>query len=224
MAVKKSIGQLQLKAMESVAKEKIEAIKTYSHMTWVRLAITLGLKSSQTFTDIRKGKIGISPKLASAILTEFPEIRKEWLLLNEGEMLRDIDGHFGISNNIVTLRESNRTEEFNLGSCFPSAEIAVRNNNNSMAEYPAGCIIVLRRVANLRLLVPGSDYMIETSEYTVVRRLQKCNEDNSITLYSTNREQYPNGSSVFEPFDVPVASIRSAYLVLGYICSVTNAN
>lgn len=70
-------------------KERINELAKYAGCQNMKaLSDALGLKTPQIFYDIMSGKVsGISGRLAGKIIHEYPEIRKEWLLLGEGEML-----------------------------------------------------------------------------------------------------------------------------------------
>jgi hypothetical protein len=86
-----------------------------------------------------------------------------------------------------------------------------------MAEYPNGCILALKEVLDRELIVPGRDYVIETSEYRVTKRLQLGKTKEYIQAYSTNKETYPDGQLVHEPFNIPWRAVSKVYLVLGYV-------
>lgn len=111
---------------------------------------------------------------------------------------------------------SQPTDYIDTGDWFREATSAIRHYGESMVEYPSGCILALREVNNLNLIVPGRDYMIETSEYRVTKRLQLKDKD-TYTAYSTNTETYPDGKLIHEPFDIPKSEIRRLSLVLGYV-------
>ena len=104
------------------------------------------------------------------------------------------------------------------GGWFDSKETAaIRHVGDSMVEYPSGCILAVREVTERRLLVPGRNYVIETSEFRVTKRVQRGSSPNTIALYSSNDETYPDGRLIHEPFEVELEDIRRIYSVLGYI-------
>ncbi len=86
-----------------------------------------------------------------------------------------------------------------------------------MIEYPNGCVLAVREVTERRLLVPGRNYVIETSEYRVTKRVQLGRTSDTIALYSTNQETYPDGRLIYEPFEVSFQDIRRIFSILGYI-------
>lgn len=203
--------------------EKIEKIQSHVNLTWKDLAQRVGLASAQTFTDIRSGRHGISTKLANRIAQAFPEIRREWIMFEQGNMLKrdeecGIKLYDGASAEGVVMFDDNRVVgTINIGSCFPSAELAIRNNSDSMVEYPIGCILVLKKVQDVNLLIPGCNYLVETSEFNAIRRVQRGRDDAHIALYSSNNATYPDGRMIYEPFEIPMESVKRIFTVLGYI-------
>lgn len=109
------------------------------------------------------------------------------------------------------------TEYIDAGDWFRDATAAIRHYGESMVEYPTGCILALKEVQDRELIVPGRDYVVETSEYRVTKRIQKGNEPGYITAYSTNQETYKDGRLIHEPFDIPLRAVSHIYLVLGYV-------
>lgn len=86
-----------------------------------------------------------------------------------------------------------------------------------MVEFPDGCILALREVKERRLLIPGMNYVIETDEYRITKRVQKGSTKNSIALYSSNQEKYEDGRLIYEPFEIEVSDIRRIFRILGVI-------
>lgn len=125
----------------------------------------------------------------------------------------------GGKNNLVADTETvtSTTEYIDAVDWFKDATAAIRHYGDSMIEYPSGCILALKEVLDRELIIPGRDYCIETSEYRVTKRLQKGKSNEYITAYSTNKETYPDGRMVHEPFDVPWRAINNISLVLGYV-------
>ena len=100
---------------------------------------------------------------------------------------------------------------------FKEATAAVRHYGDSMVEYPSGCILALKEVNDRLLIIPGRDYVIETSEYRVTKRIKRSKNNGCIVLYSTNEDKYNDGSLVHEPFEVEINEIKRLFLVLGYV-------
>lgn len=204
--------------------EKLIEIQQMTGLTWKDLADKVGIASAQTFTDIRGGRHGISMKLANKIIEAFPEIRKEWLMFESGPMThKEAEGMIAMFNSVEEITDSKSSPDYiNEGSCFPKAEIAIRNTSDSMAEYPVGCILVMKRVMDMKLLIPGNNYLIETNEFVTVKRLQKGKDNAHIALYSSNCATYPDGKMIYEPFEIPIDSVSRMFYVLGYIYPQAN--
>jgi hypothetical protein len=103
------------------------------------------------------------------------------------------------------------------GDWFKNATAAIRHYGESMIEYLTGCILALKEVQDRRLLVPGKDYVIETSEYRMTKRVQLCDNTEYIRLYSTNEEKYDDGSLIYQPFNIPIELVNRIFEVLGYV-------
>ena len=152
-------------------------------------------------------------------------ISAEWLLSGKGEMVksrvpfyRDIASIGGYNDTVADVSSSSGkgVDAIDVGRMFPGATAAIHHYGDSMAEYPNGCVLILKRVNDPRLIVNGKNYVIETSEYRITKRLQDSGED-YLTAYSTNRETYPDGSLIHAPIRIPKSEVRHLDLVLGSI-------
>lgn len=107
-------------------------------------------------------------------------------------------------------------EWIDAGDWFPEATAAIRHYGDSMVEYPAGSILVLKRVLDTRLLLNGRNYVIETTEFRVTKQLQYDGGD-YLMAYSSNPETYPDGRQVHSPIKIPLETVRHIDLVLGCV-------
>jgi hypothetical protein len=112
---------------------------------------------------------------------------------------------------------SNPAEYIDTGDWFREATAAIRHYGDSMTEYPPGCILALREVKERDLIVWGKDYVIETSEYRITKRVQRGDSNEYIKAYSSNTETYPDGKLIHEPQDIAWKYIHRIFLVLGYV-------
>ena len=129
----------------------------------------------------------------------------------------DVHSKGGTINGVADVSYSTTpTEWIDAGDWFPGATSAIRHYGDSMAEYPSGSILALKRVNDIRLIVWGRNYLIETTEYRITKQLQQ-GEKGYLVGYSTNREIYPDGRQVHSPIQIPVDTIRSIDLVLGCV-------
>ena len=118
----------------------------------------------------------------------------------------DVDTYYGST-----------AEYIDAGDWFRGATSAIRHYEDSMDEYPSGCILILREIFDPSYIIPGRDYVVETDEYRVTKRLRRGRTPDVLIAESTNTEKYEDGSLVHPPFSIPVASIRHISLVLGYV-------
>lgn len=131
----------------------------------------------------------------------------------------DVASVGGFNNQVANVEQSLHpvAEWIDAGDWFQEATAAIRHYGDSMIEYPSGSILALKQVNDIRLIIPGRNYVVETSEFRVTKQLQPHKEDNTIIAYSTNRETYPDGSLVNAPFPIPLETIRTIWQVLGCV-------
>lgn len=177
---------------------------------------------------------GIGADKLQKILCAFPELNPSWLLTGEGEMLKndspetrdigkipfyDAETTGGYNGSVSSSDSVSEIVGYiQAGGWFAGRETAaIRHVGESMTEYPNGCILAVREVLDRNLLVPGKNYVIETSEYRVTKRLQHGSSKDTVSLYSTNQEKYEDGRLIYESFEVRLSDIRRIFTVLGYI-------
>lgn len=183
-----------------------------------------------------KGEIGATN--LTKILNAAPDLNPAWLLTGEGAMLRedaaqadtastrkriplynDVASIGGLNGRVADVENASAqvAEWIDAGDWFPEATAAIRHYGDSMVEYPAGSILVLKRVLDMRLLLNGRNYVIETSEFRVTKQLQYDAGNDYLTAYSTNRETYPDGRLVHSPIRIPLETIRHIDLIVGCV-------
>lgn len=230
-------------------KDRINELVKYSNKTIPQFAKIIGVKTPQAIRELLSGRTKtLSDSMQYKILEAFPEISKVWLLAGEGEMIvnpeegQDDDTdvriyHKRTGSNLIPFYDAETTGGYDgrvSSSDLPvslkgyvdpggwfngSATAAIRHVGDSMTEYPDGCILLVKEVTNSRLLVPGKNYVVETSEYRITKKVQFASDGASLRLHSTNREKYEDGSLVHQPFNVDFDDIRHIYSVLGYLVS-----
>lgn len=187
--------------------DKICQLQKYLGCSWRQLAQVLGFSSPQTFTDIAHGRRNISQNLTERLLAEYPQISRKWLTLGEGEMIVPVEERTANAN-VPDIRDF-----------FPSVTDTILYTSSAMTEYPVGCTLFLKEINDKTCMMYGANYLIETPEFKAVRRVQKGDSDNTITLYATNGECYPDGRLINEPVNISLDSVSKAYAVLGYVLS-----
>jgi hypothetical protein len=192
------------------------------------IAQQLGLKAS-LFSEILKQRVNVSVDHIVK-LSENWNIDSNWLLTGKGEMIkeetRDYAAHMIPFYDVVTIGGMNQsasleptsyhTEYINTGDWFREATCAIRHYNDSMVEYPSGCILALREIKDFTLIIWGRNYVIETEEFRITKKLGKGKE-NDIIAYSTNEDMYKNGIQIHQPIEIPIEKVRRIYLIIGKV-------
>lgn len=196
---------------------------------------SVGMSNGSFASQLKNNKtIGVD-KIEN-ILRVYPQINPEWLLTGKGEMIKnkktiekdirrnliplynDVATIGGVNNLGANLDAvSHTTEYIDAGDWFPGATAAIRHYGPSMVEYPSGSILALKKVEDVRLLLWGRNYCVETTEYRITKRLNTSKKIDYITGHSSNKEVSPNGSLIHEPIEIPTELIRSIYQVLGCV-------
>lgn len=187
------------------------------------------------------------PKTFGRIASAYPQLNIDWLKTGNGDMLNstyvgnitknpndtydngsnskerlipfyDIETTGGYNGRVSSSDEGSLSGYIQPGGWFDGYETAaIRHVGDSMKEYPNGCVLAVREVKEKHLLVPGRNYVIETREYRVTKRVQRGSRENTIMLYSSNSEKYEDGRLIHEPFEVNLEDVLHIYSVLGYI-------
>jgi len=127
----------------------------------------------------------------------------------------------GYSANMQTSYSA-PTEWIDPGDWFKGVTAAIRHYEESMTEYPSGCILALKEVEDWRLLIPGRNYVIETSEYRLTKKLYSVHFDEFIRVRSTNEEKYEDGELIHPPFNIQWELIYKIFEVLGYVVKTSS--
>jgi transcriptional regulator with XRE-family HTH domain len=202
----------------------IKKLRNDIGMTQVEFANKIGIGQSY-LSEIEKGRRDISKEVIAKLQDGFD---REYLIKfetgkTESERniipLYDDVSSIGGTNEVTTNMQgtSAPSEYIDTGDWFREATAAIRHYGDSMIEYPPGCILALKEVNDRGLIIPGRDYVIETTEYRITKRVQRGKDSEHITAYSTNPEKYADGRLIHEPFDIPLSAIRHISLVLGYV-------
>jgi transcriptional regulator with XRE-family HTH domain len=113
-------------------------------------------------------------------------------------------------------------EYIDAGDWFIDADSAMRVHGDSMyPEYKSGNIVVMREVFDKRLIVYGEDYMIQTSEYKVIKRLMRSDEKGYWLACSINDEIWEmgplKGRLIHEPFPVFIDDVTKICRIIGCV-------
>ena len=226
--------------MTQTVKERLLSYLKFKGLSQGKFERMCGLSNGYV-NNLRRS---VTAEKLAVIKSVCTDLNSDWLLTGEGKMLNyddetlqnnDIDEEENSSSRLIPFYDAETSGGYNgiVGSSTSEAEMvgyiqaggwfdsketaAIRHVGDSMVEYPSGCILAVREVTERRLLVPGRNYVIETSEFRVTKRVQRGSSPNTIALYSSNDETYPDGRLVHEPFEVEFEDIRRIYSILGYI-------
>lgn len=213
-------------------KERVLQITDYKGVSKERFFENLGVTYGN-FKGKAKEK-ALSSDILAKIVSSNPDINPEWLLTGHGKMLK-VETVKNEAKNLIPLYDGIVTagmhdtailepttepvEMVDAGDWFRDATAAMRVHGDSMyPEYKSGSIVALKEVNNKRLVVYGQDYLIETSEYRVIKRLQKSDLPQNWLACSVNEEKYQStGKLIHEPFDVHIDDVDRLFQVLGNV-------
>lgn len=196
---------------------RLEKLRNHAGLNWKQLAQRIGIRTPQTFSDIKNGRHGISPKVANAILAAFPEINREWLVYGTGEMLANAS-----ANGLPVLGTGDeRGAGVDIRTFFPEA-VAIARVEDAGAGLPMGAFVALARTDGPESLFPGTDCMVFAKGVSLMRRVSGC-ADGVLTLCSTNEETYPDGRQVYAPVSIAAEDISALYRVCGYLVTPKTA-
>jgi hypothetical protein len=189
--------------------------------------------SNGYFSKQKQTSGAISSNIIEKIVNYYTDIDANWLITGKGDMLKsrvlkpeqrklipvyDVST-IGGNNELVadTDAATQPSEWIDGGDWFSEATSAIHHYGDSMIEYPSGCILALRRINDTQMIVWGKNYVVETDEYRITKKLQRGLSEGYIRAYSTNKEAHPDGTLIHEPVDILISSIKRLELVLGYV-------
>jgi DNA-binding XRE family transcriptional regulator len=111
------------------------------------------------------------------------------------------------------------SETVNPGTWFRAATAAMRVYGDSMyPKYKSGCIIALKEVYDKDEIIYGEDYVIETAEQRVLKRIMKSEKgEEYIEMNSINPQKDNRDKPIYASKDFHLTKIRRVYKVLGQI-------
>lgn len=187
----------------------------------------IGVSASNFKGEAKKSELG-GDKIAK-ILSTYPMLSPDWLLLGTGDMLRDGDKptinqncngspYFNVDFiggfDLVT-NDQTRNPDFYINYPPYNKDGVVWCNltGHSMEpEISNGDIIALREVNTpIQYLPAGEIYGIVTDEFRTVKRIRLSDRDGFVTLIPSNK------SEEYREQEIPIQMIRKVYAVLGSI-------
>lgn len=139
------------------------------------------------------------------VLTEFPELNRDWLLYNEGEMLNvtevvevtehgtpvyDIDVTCGGRSRPIVFADEHIIGHVNLPNVSPTAAI-IRANGDSMEPHiHDGDWIAVREVKNMNVLYYGQVYVVITDELRLLKYLRRDEDEQHYVILRSENKNY----------------------------------
>ncbi|MDR0364067.1 MAG: hypothetical protein LBH92_03500 [Bacteroidales bacterium] len=182
----------------------------------------------------------IGSQILEKIVSVYPEISPEWLLMGVGEMLRTsapvavratapqvgipiiykdgsvpmipIEAIAGYTTEDIAGVKYEDCEHYQVPEFIKSGvEFVIRVSGSSMyPKYSNGDVLACKKVYNILFFQWGKVYVIDSSQGQLVKRVFEHENPDNILLVSDNKEKYP-------PFSIPKSDIRSLSIVLGVI-------
>ena len=185
--------------------------------------------SNGAFASQLKNNKTIGVDKLENILNVYSDLNADWLLTGKGDMIRKeikIKGIPFYDTEVIAGRDlvvnmdvvSEPVEMIDAGDWFRDADGAMRVHGDSMqTKYPPGSIIAFKEVMDRELIIFGRDYVIETSEYRILKRLQKNITSAYVLACSYNEDKDAVGNLIHAPFEVPLNKISRLFSVLGKV-------
>ena len=156
------------------------------------------------------------------ILTKFPEVDANWLLMGLGEMLKPINNNSltitkpripytaaagSITNAMDGIKEYD-CEQIPVVSAFPNYDFTIIIKGDSMEpKYEGGDEVACKRVDGTSFIQWGKVHVLDTAQGIVIKRIYE--DGDKIKCVSYNPE-YP-------PFSIDKSEIYSISLVVGLL-------
>jgi len=115
---------------------------------------------------------------------------------------------------------SEPTEMIDPGTFLRAATGTLRVYGHSMyPKYPAGCIVAFKASSTAipAVIFWGEDYVIETADRRVVKKVDKGTTKDSITAISYNGGNSDKEKYQFQPTEINLKDIKRMYMVLGKV-------
>lgn len=184
---------------------------------------------------VRNIRQSISPDKQSDILKVYPNLNMTWLLLGEGDMLRESnvtqttnipelpkettkqDPQSKIVPLIPISAQGGSLNDFSISvmnyecekvvSPMMDVDFAISISGDSMApEYPSGCQVLIKRINESAFIEWGKVYVLDTCNGTIIKKLMPSESSDRVVCVSIN-PAYPQ-------FEVAFKYIQGIYRVM----------
>ena len=194
---------------------RLSQVVEESGLTLHSFAMAIGLSRSETLYQIRRGQIGISNKVADAVIAAYPQYNKAWLLTGFGNKYADpsqVKGHIPFYNcnlsQIVNI-EHLVPESYIFLPMASSADFAIiYHGDDMMPSIPSGTVLMLSK-CEPKSVIFGNEYVVQTDQYVTLRRVRS--EEYSSAEPTVRLEA--DDSQRFDSQRIRIADISALYAV-----------
>lgn len=209
--------------MNTTIKERTLAFIKYKGITMKEFEAKCNLSSGYV-TSMRKG---YGQGKLNNVLSAFPELSRDWLLYNEGDMLiqynekaeePSVDSSPQYQVPLIPIAAqggslgefASRLHEYDCEkviSPIKGVDMAICVSGDSMApEYPSGCQILVKKINERAFIDWGRVYVLDTVNGAVVKKVLPSDSPDKVLCVSINPD-YP-------PFEVSFEHIHAFYRVM----------
>ena len=209
--------------MNTTIKERTLAFIKFKGITMKEFEAKCNLSTGYV-TSMRKG---YGPEKLSNVLSAYPELNRDWLLYDEGEMLNttsasapepssDASRHTQVPLVPIAAQGGSLSEFADSAKAYDcekvispikDVDMAICVSGDSMApEYPSGCQILVKKINERAFIDWGRVYVLDTVNGAVVKKVLPSDSPDKVLCVSINPD-YP-------PFEVSFEHIHAFYRVM----------
>lgn len=175
---------------------------------------------------------GLGVDKLNIVLSEYPDINRDWLVYGEGEMFKSeashesqqdgglphglplipisvVAGFSGTDNGGITLNDCTLYDVPEFAQA--KADFLIRVSGSSMyPKYSSGDVLACRKINEITFIQWGKVYVIDSRQGQMVKRLMPAEGDDDNLMCVSDNDKYP-------PFKLSKSEIRSLSIVVGVI-------
>lgn len=198
--------------------ERLQKVIYYLGFNVNSFAREIGLNRAERLYQIKRGNYEISKNLASTISKRFANINEAWLIMGEGNMLKDIDnGHkiplFNVSlaNFNIDLSQMKTAHELEI-PILSGSDFAIVNEGDAMSPEIDHASVVFVKEVDKSAMHYGDAYLIISEFNKLIRFIHEL-DDTRWRLVAKNSVDY-------EDVIVEISDVKAVYKVKGVLSMV----
>ena len=160
-------------------------------LTQVQLAEMLKV-SQGTITDIERGRIGVSDKVAKATFEKFPILNQGWLYTGDGDMFNDKNRIYGTQNTVKNTGDNTGMDDYQQSKKLFKALLRARDRLNKELKMEDADLFDLKETVELfsvfqSVITDINDtYLAEYWSNLMLKGNYKTNKDFDYKAYKSN--------------------------------------